>query len=181
MEPLANTWQPDSKTGALPGLSHRFDSGSTLTNERTYGLTDAPPTTGSSSRVPDAPNPVDKRDGRVEKRHYRSLWPRIEELNALGWSSSRIAAELGCAEKTVHRWRVRNGLAQTVGQNVGRRVSAERLERARRMFDDGASRSDVGRTLGMAWATIDRHFPGTAWTPEQAGEAAAMSRKLRAL
>lgn len=59
MEPITNAWQPDSKTGPLSSSCHRFDNGSTLTNERTYGQTDALQDQCKSSRVPDAPMPVD--------------------------------------------------------------------------------------------------------------------------
>lgn len=59
MEPLANAWQPDSKKGPSSSSCHRFDKGSTLTDERTNGQTDDLQDQGASSSVPDAPNPVE--------------------------------------------------------------------------------------------------------------------------
>lgn len=58
---LANGWQNSGK----PEVSHRFDSGSTLTDERTNGLTDVIQDSGAKSLVPDPPNGV---DNRVPKR-----------------------------------------------------------------------------------------------------------------
>lgn len=59
MESVATTWQPDNKTEPLPSPCHRFDNGSTLTNERTYGQTDDLQDQGTFSHVPDAPKPVE--------------------------------------------------------------------------------------------------------------------------
>ena len=61
------------------------------------------------------------------------------------------------------------------------RVSRERLSRVKAMLDDGASNNEICKTLKMNHATITRHFPGAGWTPRQAGQAARMSRILRAL
>ena len=60
-------------------------------------------------------------------------------------------------------------------------VSQDRLSRVKAMLDDGASNNEICKTLKMNHATITRHFPGAGWTPRQAGQAARMSRILRAL
>lgn len=119
---------------------------------------------------------------RPADRKFRHLDDaQMHELHSRGWSARQIADEVGCTVRSVSRWRKRKGLSQPTPPNGCRPISAERLEQARRLFDGGASRRDVQMTLGMSTKTIVRHFPGTAWTPRQSGEAAAMSRKLRAL
>ena len=101
----------------------------------------------------------------------------IAELNRLGYSASQIATRLGCSTKSVERWRSSRGLT-TLPENASRRVSPERLEAARSMLADGASHKDICRTLRMNRETLRRHFPGTAWTPEQSGRLAQMVRQL---
>lgn len=55
---MANVWQKSGKTESC----HRFDNGSTLTNERTNGLTNSFQDSGSKSHVPNPGNPVDNSD-----------------------------------------------------------------------------------------------------------------------
>ena len=109
--------------------------------------------------------------------------PRVDHneilrLHRAGWSARRIAKELGCTERTVTRVRARNGLTQRLSPFQGKPLAPERLEFARELFADGASRKEVIRTLGLNWSTVNRHFPNDRWTPAQAGELSAMIRKF---
>lgn len=61
-------------------------------------------------------------------------------------------------------------------------LSAERIEAARRMIEDGASQTEITRTLGLARETIVRHFPGAGWTPQSGwtpAEIGAYGRMIR--
>lgn len=102
---------------------------------------------------------------------------QVAELQKLGYSVSQIATRLGCSTKAVERWRRSEGLT-ILRANASRPVTPERLEAARRMIEDGASHRDVSLTLRMSRKTLRRHFPDTAWTPEQAGHAARMVQRL---
>lgn len=104
-------------------------------------------------------------------------YSQIAELHRLGYSARQIAERLGCDPKTVHRWRRAQGLT-TLPENSGYPVTPERLEAARLMFADGASRHDVSLTLRMHEGTLRRYFPGTAWTFEESGRMSQMVQHL---
>lgn len=120
--------------------------------------------------------------GRFEKRPYSvALGERIAELHEQGLEPREIAERAGCSVRSVQRWRSANGLTRPVSPFSSRRISSERLALAAEMIADGASHSEIWKTLRITRATLQRHFPGTAWDRQQAAEATAMSRKLRAL
>ena len=52
----------------------------------------------------------------------------------------------------------------------------EKLDRAAQLFDDGASQTEIARTLNMSRDTLRKYFPGKCWTYVQAGEFAALNR-----
>lgn len=59
---MANELANDQQTSGKTELSHRFDSGSTLTDERTNGLTHDLQDSGENTHVPNTSTPVDNRD-----------------------------------------------------------------------------------------------------------------------
>lgn len=102
------------------------------------------------------------------------------KLQAAGCTAREIATELGVTTRTIVRARASHGLSAST--NSGRRVTAERLEAARRLLEDGCSRNQVAVTLRMDWATIARHFPESpVWSPQEAGRYARMVRDLNNL
>ena len=56
----------------------------------------------------------------------------------------------------------------------------DKKERVRLMLEDGASHREIERTLKVSHGSVARHFPGTAWTPSQAGKYSAETRYIRA-
>ena len=102
----------------------------------------------------------------------------LARLHRLGFSAPQIAVRLGCGERTVTRWRKSAGVDAPVPDYACHRVSAERLEAARRLLDDGLSIHDVSLTLRMSEATIRKYFPGAGWTREESGRFSAMVRRL---
>lgn len=106
---------------------------------------------------------------------------RILELHRRGLSARMIAFEVGCATRTITRFRARHGLTVPQPANAARPACPERLERARVMLEDGASHLEVRETLGLHSATIRRHFPGTAWSRDQVNDARKMAQAFKAL
>lgn len=101
----------------------------------------------------------------------------VARLTRAGVTAPKIAERLGCTTRTVQRARARLGISQPVSPTAGRPISAERLERVRRMVEDGASHAEITRTLGVNQETLRRHFPGTQWSPQQSSEMAAAVRR----
>lgn len=92
-----------------------------------------------------------------------------------GRTAPSIAAALGVTPRTVARARARAGVAQP----GPRRIPAATLERAHQLLQDGASRAEVSRTLGISHKSVSRHFPGTGWTAQEASALAAAIRAAR--
>lgn len=104
----------------------------------------------------------------------------IAELHRLGYSAPQIAVRAGCSTRTVERWRRSQGLTERPAHS-SYPVTPERLEAARRLLDDGASHKDISQTLHMSRTTLQRHFPGTAWTRDESIRMAHMVRQLNRL
>ena len=100
--------------------------------------------------------------------------PRVDEaeivrMHECGLSVSQIAIRVGCCTRTVQRVRHEHGLSAPVAANAFVRVAQERLDSAAALFADGASRAEVTKTIGLHQRTIEKYFPGTAWSMSDAG------------
>src|SRR5690606_9276142 len=91
----------------------------------------------------------------------------IARLTRAGVSAPQIATRLGCTTRTVTRVRAELGLTQSMPANACRPISAARLARAQELLDDGASFTEVGRTLGVSFGTLRKHFPGRQWSADE--------------
>lgn len=56
-------------------------------------------------------------------------------------------------------------------------VTREDLDRARALFEDGASQREVHRTTGIARETLRKYFPGQCWTYVDGGNLRWVQRK----
>jgi DNA invertase Pin-like site-specific DNA recombinase len=52
----------------------------------------------------------------------------------------------------------------------------DRLQKAADLFADGASQTEVHRTLGLSRDTLRKYFPGQGWTYRQGGDFRALTR-----
>lgn len=104
---------------------------------------------------------------------------RFEELQAARLSAGQIADRMHCSQRTVTRWRAKLGVSERPNSPFASQpISPDRLERARLMFEDDASRREVGRSLGMSYVSLVRHFPDAKWDQVKAGKYARMLDKL---
>lgn len=86
---------------------------------------------------------------------------RIAELTRSGHTAAEIAARLNITARTVVRARIRTGTAR---RSPARFTEAE-IRLAEQLLADGASFSEVGRTLHRFSAVIANRFPGrSTWT-----------------
>lgn len=113
-----------------------------------------------------------------QKEAADQMAERVVELTQKGKTTLGIAVRLGISERTVTRLRQRAG-ASLSGPVVP--YPAEVWERAEEMLDDGASRAEVARTLGMNYSTVRYHFPDRGWTPEQRRAHAQQMRTMNRL
>lgn len=90
---------------------------------------------------------------------------RVVLLTRAGWSIPRIAAEMGICEKSVSRGRRQGGISQP-GRCCPPLDDRERAI-AERLLEDGASYSDVARTIGCDRETVRRNWPGRGWSRQQ--------------
>jgi hypothetical protein len=55
----------------------------------------------------------------------------------------------------------------------------ERLEQARKLLEDGASRMEVTRSTGVTREALVKYCPGMKWTFTQAGQFRALTRDTK--
>ena len=115
----------------------------------------------------------------LAERLYGQTWDRVAELTRQGHSAAEIAGILGVTKRTVQRARERRGVQQK-DHSVSPMTEAERA-RALELFADGASVTEVARTLGRAPKTIYRHFGEYSWSKEQITESRVMAIKFKQL
>lgn len=102
---------------------------------------------------------------------------RVRELTRAGWSARRIADELGCVPDTVHRIRVRLGIAQPRPP----RYTDEEWKTVERLLDEGASLTEAARSIGRSEFHVQHVFRGRGWTPRQAVEYRHLLRRMDGL
>jgi len=90
----------------------------------------------------------------------------VAKLTRQGWSAQQIADELNVTTRTVVRSRKRSGILGSPPQWM----TDEELAIAERMLDDGASLTEVARTLDRHPTSIWKRFRGRGWTPAQTGQ-----------
>jgi len=100
----------------------------------------------------------------------------VAELTRQGHSADGIATKLGISKR--HVVRIRSKTHTNVHPKAPL-LTDEEVERATRMLDDGMSYTEVSRTLGRTFETIQRRIPGRGWTREQTGEYNSATRRLR--
>lgn len=88
-----------------------------------------------------------------------------------------IATAAGYNPTTVKRILAANGVPPSGPPKP--RVTADELEKARAMLDDGASYWQVAETLGRAWDTWHRNLPGyPVLTRKEVAQRANMMKQL---
>lgn len=95
-------------------------------------------------------------------------------LQRSGKTANQIAESLGCTPRTVVRLRSRHGLAQPYHRPTP--IDEQWKARAKALLDDGASISEVCRTLNTTFDTVKKHFPDAGWTPTEAAQYARAVR-----
>jgi DNA-binding CsgD family transcriptional regulator len=102
---------------------------------------------------------------------------RILELTRRGYSTTQIAAIVGLTPRSVTRARRRAGISRPPATPAG---PAER-QWAAQLLADGASYSEVSRTLGRHIKTVMAWHPGaSSWDHRAGGQLRAQLRKLNA-
>jgi DNA-binding CsgD family transcriptional regulator len=100
----------------------------------------------------------------------------VVRMTKQGYSTRQIATVLGMTERSVTRYRKRAGITQG---KPGVPPTAEQLELAAQLFEDGCSIAEVARTLGFSTSTIARYFPGRGWSPAETHAYIATLRRCR--
>lgn len=90
---------------------------------------------------------------------------RVVLLTQAGWSIPRIAEEMGICEKSVSRGRREAGIS--LPGRCSPALDEQQRATAERLLDDGASYSDVARTIGCDRETVRRNWPGRGWSRQQ--------------
>lgn len=114
---------------------------------------------------------VVKKHGVTPVRFTHPQYKKIVTLLRERVPAMEISRRLGVNRGTVTRIRKSEGIPSYRQKRV---VSAERLERAARLLNDGASYAEVSRTLSMSTGTLRKYFPGMAWGRAQIDEYLSM-------
>ena len=109
-------------------------------------------------------------EAREERRQH------VRAMTLAGCSAQQIADHIGCSRRVVIRDRRALGILQRPARQA---LTAGQLATAQALLDDGCSRTEVARTLGVWESTIRRRFPCHAWTPQQCADHARTIRKGR--
>jgi len=96
---------------------------------------------------------------------------RTRTLN--GQSLEQIAHDLGYSVRGISNVRAELGITHP------RMVTPEKLAAIATALQDGWSHAEISRTHNTTHETIERHFPGSAWTPEQRAEHMSTLRLAR--
>ena len=92
---------------------------------------------------------------------------RAATLTREGRSATEIADILGVSPRTVARYR------RMTGTQLGEpspRLTDNQIELIRQLLEDGCSRAETARTVGVSPHAVRRHFPDKHWTREQTYE-----------
>lgn len=90
----------------------------------------------------------------------------VARLTRAGHSAAEIAVRLNITPRTVQRDRRATGTAQDPPPPMSDREHSI----AARLAADGASASEIARTIGRDPKTVLHHYPHAAWTREQQNE-----------
>ncbi|ASZ74435.1 DNA binding protein [Mycobacterium phage Wachhund] len=97
-----------------------------------------------------------------------------------GFSARHIAEVVGCSPRTVTRVRAAAD-ARVMNPDRFTPLTADQLEFAEYLLEDGAPYQEVASTLGVSRTTIEKHFPGRAWKPKQIAEYQSLMVRFRRL
>lgn len=103
---------------------------------------------------------------------------QIVTLTKQGRTAREIADQLGVTPRTV----VRHRKAAGISKPGPREFTARETLRAIELLDDGASYSEVARTLGRGYKAVRNNAPGyPLWDKQKAAETASLARTMRRL
>jgi IS30 family transposase len=86
---------------------------------------------------------------------------RLAALTADGWTVDQLAEHFSVHPSTISRLRTQLGISQKPV------MTDDRKQTIAGMIADGWSRAEISRTEGADRETIERYFPGSAWTEKQ--------------
>lgn len=89
----------------------------------------------------------------------------------------QIERMTGVNEKTLSKWD-RFGRPKRTYHNT-KHLEQEIIDEIGRMLDDGCSHMEIERTLHVSAESINKYFPGSAWTQEQVIEFAGDVRRIK--
>lgn len=104
---------------------------------------------------------------------------RVVELTRQGLGLVVIAEILGTTARTVSRDRLACGIARP--WRAPTVLSEEQQAIADRLLEDGASPTEVSRTLGVGRNYIQRRYRSYAWNHAQMAEYMTLCRRMRSL
>lgn len=105
---------------------------------------------------------------------------RARSLQRSGASQSEMAAILGVHTRTVAKWRKRSGFAAAAPRRIPEAERSEMAALAASLLADGAPISEVARTIGVSWPTVQKLVPeAKPWTQRQCIEHLASTRRVR--
>lgn len=91
----------------------------------------------------------------------------VKSMTLAGYPRDKIADRAGCSPRQVTRDRHALGISQ---RPPNAPLTDQQLAFAQQLLDDGCSRAEVARTLGVYESTIRRRFPNHKWTPAQVAD-----------
>lgn len=104
------------------------------------------------------------------------LTRKIAALTRQGHTANDIAVQLRITPRTVVRHRARAGVAKTRAPFI----TDAQLAQARQLMEDGCSREETARTVGISVASLTHHIPEfPLWSRAEASTYARACREAR--
>lgn len=98
---------------------------------------------------------------------------KVRDLTQAGHTAEQIAHTLECSTSSINQIRKQLGITHP------RMLTPEKRAAIEEALSDGWSHAEISRTIGTTHETIERHFPGSAWTHEQRAEHIRTLRTVR--
>lgn len=111
------------------------------------------------------------------QQHYDLAYEWFLELRG-DHTYREIARMTAVSAKTLSNWD-RFGRPDREHHVYNGKIAQEVLDDIKRMLDDGCSHMEIERTLHVSPETINKYFPGSAWTQDQVIEFATAVRKIK--
>lgn len=114
----------------------------------------------------------------ASEEHYKLAYEWYQELKQYT-TKTKMSKILNVTHRTLINWeKTPKNIAPYTGRQK-RKISEQKLNQAQLMIEDGASFTEISKTINISRTTLNKYFPGKAWTKQQILEHLTITRKYK--